>query len=90
MPVVTLYGRRTSINVQKALWALHEVGLAFEWKEADSAVGWASNPEYVKINPNARVPSLLIDGKIIHQSNVIVRYLAYVYGRATLWPEDDL
>lgn len=91
MAKMTLYGRRTSINVQKALWALHEVGQTFEWIEADSAIGWPSNPDYLKnINPNGRVPSLVVDGIILHQSNVIVRYLAYVYARGTLWPEDPI
>ena len=90
MASVTLYGRRTSINVQKALWALHEVKLNFEWVGSDSAIGWPSNPDYMQINPNARVPSLAVDGVILHQSNVIVRYLAYVHARGTLWPEDPI
>ena len=91
MAKMILYGRRTSINVQKALWALHEVNQPFEWVEADSAIGWPSNPDYLQnINPNGRVPSLTVDGTILHQSNVIVRYLAYVYGRGSLWPEDPI
>lgn len=90
MAQTTLYGRRTSINVQKALWALHETGVAFEWKESDTPIGWADNPDYRKINPNARVPSLVVDGHIIRQSNVIVRYLAFTHSRGTLWPEDPV
>lgn len=91
MAKMTLYGRRTSINVQKALWALRELDLEFDWVEADSAIGWPSNPDYLqKINPNGRVPSLAVDGVILHQSNVIVRYLAYVYARGTLWPDDPI
>ena len=90
MAKTQLYGRRTSINVQKALWALREVGVDFDWQEADSPVGWADNPEYRKLNPNARVPTLLVDGQIIRQSNVIVRYLASTYSRGTLWPEDSI
>lgn len=90
MAQTTLYGRRTSINVQKALWALHEAEVPFEWKESDTPIGWASDPEYMKINPNARVPALIVDGTILLQSNVIVRYVASVYSRGKLWPEDPM
>ena len=91
MAKMTLYGRRTSINVQKALWALRELDLPFDWVEADSAIGWPSNPDYLQnLNPNGRVPTLVVDGTILHQSNVIVRYLAYTYGRGSLWPEDAM
>ncbi len=87
---ITLIGRSTSVNVQKALWALHETKVPFEWQESDSKIGWPSNPDYLKINPNGRVPSLIVDGQIVRQSNVIVRYLASTYARGTLWPEDPL
>jgi len=91
MAKMTLYGRRTSINVQKALWALKELELPFDWVEADSAVGWAASGEYQqKINPNGRVPTLVVDGTILHQSNVIVRYLAQTYSSGKLWPEDPI
>jgi glutathione S-transferase len=85
---ITLIGRSTSVNVQKALWALHETKVEFEWKESDSQIGWPNNPDYLKINPNGRVPSLIVGDRIIRQSNVIVRYVAYIYARGSLWPED--
>jgi glutathione S-transferase len=91
MAKMTLYGRRTSINVQKALWALRELELPFDWVEADSTIGWPTNPDYLQnLNPNGRVPTLVVDGTILHQSNVIVRYLAYTYAKGTLWPEDPM
>ena len=34
----TLYGRISSINVQKAVWALAELGLEFEWVDKDGTV----------------------------------------------------
>ena len=91
MAKMTLFGRRTSINVQKALWALHELDLPFDWVKADSAIGWPTTPDYLNnINPNGRVPTLKIDDVLLHQSNVIVRYLAQTYSFGKLWPEDPM
>ena len=46
------------------------------------------SPEYLAINPMARVPAL-VDGDFkLWESNAIVRYLARVHGAGTLWPDD--
>jgi glutathione S-transferase len=85
----TLYGRNTSINVQKALWALKEAGLDFEWVDRDGVFGTVNAPNYEKINPQVIVPTLDEDGMLIRQSNTIVRYVAYKYARDLLWPKND-
>ena len=85
----TLYGRISSINVQKAVWALAELGLEFEWVDKDGTVGSIDSPEYRKLNPAAQIPTIDDDGIILRQSNAIVRYLAHTYGEGELSPLDQ-
>ena len=83
-----LYGRKTSINVQKVSWTLSELGLAFDWIYKEDKPGGLETPEYAALNPQMRVPTLEDDGNLIRQSNVIVRYLAHTYSQGNLWPSD--
>lgn len=86
--MVKLYGRKTSINVQKASWALGEAALEFEWIDKEGTFGSIDTPAYRTLNPQGRVPLLDDGGTIVRQSNVIVRYVAQKFGAGTLWPED--
>lgn len=83
-----LWGRATSVNVQKALWALEELGLAYERIDAGGAYGGTDTPEYRSMNPNRLVPTLQDGGLVLWESNAIVRYLADAYGRGRLRPDD--
>lgn len=86
--MITLWGRTNSTNVKKALWALEELGLPYERREAGGAFGVVNDPEYRAKNPNGLVP-LLEDGDcLLWESNAIVRYLAATHGVGTLWAED--
>lgn len=86
--MVKLYGRKTSINVQKASWALGEAALEFEWIDKEGTFGSIDTPAYRALNPQGRVPLLDDGGTIVRQSNVIVRYVAQKFGAGTLWPDD--
>ncbi len=84
--MITVYGRRSSINVQKVLWAVAETGVAFERETVGGAFGGTDTREYRRINPNALVPAIK-DGTIaMFESNAIVRYLARRYGKDTIRP----
>jgi glutathione S-transferase len=85
---VKLYGRKTSINVQKASWVLGEAGLDFDWIDKEGKPGSIDTPDYRKLNPQVRVPTLDDDGIIVRQSNVIVRYIARKYANSDLLPDD--
>ena len=87
MHKLILWGRNTSVNVQKAVWALEELGLDYERKDVGGAFGGLDTPEYKALNPNRLIP-VLQDGDVtVWESSAIVRYLAAEYGAGTLWPE---
>ena len=85
--MLTLWGRANSVNVQKVLWLFDELGLAYERIDAGMEHGRNLDPDYLAMNPNGRVPTL-VDGEfILWESNSILRYLALEYGSdTTLYP----
>lgn len=86
--MLTIWGRISSINVQKAVWAAGEVGQVFERIDVGGAFGGNREPAYLAKNPNGQVP-VLEDGEVcIWESNSIVRYLAARYGAGWIWEED--
>jgi glutathione S-transferase len=86
--MLKVWGRVNSINVQKVLWALDELQVAYERVDAGMAFGVVNEPFYKRMNPNSRVPTIEDDGLVLWESNAIVRYLAAKHGSGTLWPTD--
>jgi glutathione S-transferase len=71
-----LWGRASSSNVMKVLWALDELGLPYERIDAGGAFGRTREPEYRAMNPMGLVPTLQEeDGWAVWESNAIIRYL---------------
>jgi glutathione S-transferase len=85
-----LYGRRTSINVQKVLWCLGELGAVegrdYERIDAGLDFGVVNTAEYLALNPNGLVPTLVDGDFVLWESNAIVRYLASAAGNEALLP----
>lgn len=79
-----LWGRKTSVNVQKVLWVLEELGLDYERLDAGGAFGGLDSREYVAMNPTRKVPTLQDGELVIWESNAVVRYLARAYGDGAL------
>ena len=86
--MLKIWGRTNSINVQKVMWAVAELGVAHERIDAGGAFGKVDQPEYAAMNPNRLVPVLEDGSAVIWESNAIVRYLAAQYGAGELWPDD--
>ena len=86
--MLKLWGRLSSINVQKVVWCLDEIGAPSERVEAGGQFGVVNTPEYRAMNPNGLVPTLEDDGFVLWESNAIVRYLVAKHPEAKLWPED--
>ncbi len=87
MPDITLYGRKTSVNVQKAVWVLEELRVPYAQVELGLNFGGVDTPEYLAMNPNGLVPTLKDGELVLWESHAIVRYLAATYGAGNLWPE---
>jgi len=85
---ITLWGRKSSANVQKVLWTLAELSLPYEHIPAGGDFGGLSDAAYLAMNPNGRIPTLKDGDLVVWESDAIVRYLAARYGAGTLWPED--
>ena len=86
--MLKIWGRTNSINVQKPLLALEELGIAYERIDAGLHFGVNNTPEYQAMNPNAVVPTINDDGFILWESNACVRYLARKYGKGGFSPAD--
>ncbi len=86
--MIRILGREDSINVRKVLWCCAELGLAYEREDFGGPFGKTDTPEYLSLNPNGLVPTVLDDGLAIWESNTILRYLATKYGGAPLYGED--
>jgi glutathione S-transferase len=86
--MLTIWGRISSINVQKVVWAAGEVGQVFERIDLGGAFGGNREPAHLARNPNGLIP-VLEDGEVcIWESNSIVRYLAARYGSGWIWDEN--
>lgn len=85
---IELLGRLSSANVQKAVWTLEELGLAYEHTPLGGKYGGNDTPEYLAMNPNGLVPTLRDGDLALWESHAIVRYLAARYGADKLYPSD--
>lgn len=83
-----IWGRITSINVRKAVYAAQELGLDFERIDAGGVFGIVKTPEYIALNPNSVVPTLVEGDFVLWESNVIVRYLCAKHSQGKLYPTD--
>jgi glutathione S-transferase len=82
--MLKVWGRNTSSNVQKAMWAVGELGLENERFDIGGTFGKNREPAYLNMNPNGLVPTLQDGDFILWESNTIIRYLARTYGDGKL------
>ena len=86
--MLRIWGRVSSVNVQKVVWCADEIGLPYERIDVGGKFGGNDTPEYLAMNPNGLVPVIDDAGFVLYESNAIVRYLAARYAPGTLWPDD--
>ncbi|MEJ0050883.1 MAG: glutathione S-transferase N-terminal domain-containing protein [Methylovirgula sp.] len=67
--------------------ALNEIGAPFEAKPVLVATKETRKPEFLAINPEGKVPSLLIDGRLLTEVLAILFYLGEKYPEGKLLPE---
>jgi glutathione S-transferase len=79
MTRLVLYNAAQSTCSQRVRFVLHAKGLAFEEQRLDLFAGDQLQPEYLKLNPNGLVPTLVHDGVPVIESSVIMEYLEEVF-----------
>lgn len=84
--MITVWGRRNSMNVQKVMWVLGELALDYERHDVAGSFGFPE--DYARLNPNGVVPTIEDGDLVMWESNACVRYLARTYGKGSLWPDD--
>jgi glutathione S-transferase len=83
-----VYGMAASGNCHKVKLALDILRLPYRWHETDIMKGESRTPEFLRMNPNGRVPLLQIDANTyLPESNAI---LCYLTDGSDLWPGDRL
>jgi glutathione S-transferase len=80
---LTIWGRANSVNVQKVLWCAEELGVSYQRIDAGMAFGRNTEPDYLAMNPNGRVPTLADGDFVLWESNSIMRYFALCYGQGS-------
>jgi len=85
-----LYHGLASTCSKKVRLVLYEKGLPFRSRLLDLQKFEQHDPEYLKLNPNGVVPTLVHQGTPIVESNVIIQYLDDAFPRTPLHPNDAL
>jgi glutathione S-transferase len=86
---LTIWGRPNSVNVQKVLWCLSELELSYARIDAGMQFGKNREADYLAMNPNGRIPTLVDGDYVLWESNSIMRYLCMAYGQvSSIYPQD--
>jgi glutathione S-transferase len=88
--MVRLYYAERSGNCRKVHLALLEVGADYQLVHVDLAARDQKKPEFLAMNPNGKVPTLVDGDFVLWESNAILWYLAEKYPAKRLVPEDHI
>ncbi|MGC2809240.1 MAG: glutathione S-transferase family protein [Bradyrhizobium sp.] len=81
-----IYGDTNSGNCLKVKWVCDVLALPYTWVEMNTLKGETRTPQFLKLNSAGQIPTVeLDDGRLLAQSNGIIRYLAR---GSELIPED--
>ncbi|NIO38803.1 MAG: glutathione S-transferase family protein [Burkholderiales bacterium] len=83
-----LYGFPLSPNTRKVLAVVHALDLDVELVVVDLVKGEQMKPEFIRLNPNHKTPTLQDGDFVLWESNAIMQYLASQKPGNTLWPAD--
>jgi glutathione S-transferase len=77
-----------TVNCRKVVAGLDLIGARYELVHVDYLKGEYRSPEYVAINPNAALPTLVDDDFVLWESNAILQYVADKLGNTACYPTD--
>ena len=81
-----LYHHNSSVCAAKIRIAFAEKALTWEGEMIDLNAGDQFKPDYVKLNPKSVVPTLIHDGHVVIESNIILEYLEDAFPNPSLRP----
>ncbi len=81
--MITLYGTPRS-SAGRCVWALEEIGATYQMKEIDMRKNEHKSEEFLKINPNGKIPALTDGDVTLFESMAINFYLADTYKKELL------
>jgi glutathione S-transferase len=87
--MLTLYFAPGSSSMAPHI-ALHEIGVQFESRPLSFARKETRTPAYLALNPEGKVPTLLVDGRPLTEVGAILFYLAKRFPEMGLLPESDV
>jgi glutathione S-transferase len=85
---LTLYDFHGSPCARRVRIVMLEKGLEWETKLVDLTKMEQKRPEYLALNPNGLVPTLVHSDRVIYESNVITEYLDAVFPEPRMYPAD--
>ncbi len=85
---ITLYDFHGSPCARRVRIVMLEKGLEWETRLVDLTKMEQKRPEYLALNPNGLVPTLVHGDRVIYESNVITEYLDAVFPKPRLYPAD--
>jgi glutathione S-transferase len=84
--MIKLYTFHLSTNGRKVHMALEEAKASYEISAVNLMQGEQKKPDYLKLNPNGKVPTIVDDGVVMWESIAILLYLAEKFPTANLLP----
>ena len=88
--MLKIWGREDSLNVQKVMLCVRELGIPHQQINAGRHYGIIGEPWYLAMNPNGFIPTIDDDGFVLWESNAIVKYLCARHSPGNLSPTDPL
>lgn len=87
--MLTVWGRKTSSNVQALMWCIGELALPYQRHDVGHKYKGTETDFFSSLNPNRTIP-VLQDGADLPlwETGAILRYLANRYGPESFWPDD--
>jgi glutathione S-transferase len=83
-----LYCDPITVNCRKVLAGFDLMGAQFKLIKLNYFAGDQRKPEYLAINPNGMLPSLVDEDFVLWESNAILQYVADKIGATSVYPKD--
>jgi glutathione S-transferase len=78
MGIVLYYTPMSSAT--KVQWALEELGIPYDKVKIDLSKGEHRQPQFLALNPNGKVPCMVVDGQPVFESLAMLLYLGETFG----------